>query len=123
MHLKRHTASMPTFSAFSIENDTEPCCANPPLLSPAAHPQRQPKTDPVIERKRGDIASQRMTSLELYLVESLAVDAEGFEIGAGGLAMCANSGRNRERCTENGESFTEEVTRCLCNLTHFSLHL
>ncbi|MCQ8140253.1 hypothetical protein NP564_23680, partial [Vibrio parahaemolyticus] len=61
--------------------------------------------------------------LELNLVESLAIDAEGFEIGTGGLAMRANSGRNRERCTENGESFTEEVTRCLCNLTHFSLHL
>ena len=105
-------------------NYAEPSCANPALFAPAAYPPRQPKTDPVIERKRGDIASQRMmTSLELYLVESLAVDAEGFEIGAGGLAMCANSGRNRERCTENGESFTEEVTRCLCNLTHFSLHL
>lgn len=74
--------------------------------------------------ERGDVASLRtITSLELNLVESLAVDAKGFEVGAGRLTVCANSGRNRKCCTQNGESFAEEVTRCLCNLTHFSLHL
>lgn len=65
----------------------------------------------------------RNRMLQLNLVESLGIDAKRIEIRTGRLTMGTHSGGNRNGGAENSKGFTEKLTRCLCNRTHFFLLL
>jgi len=76
-----------------------------------------------IELHSAQASEARDRMLQLNLIESLGIDAQRIKVRASRLAVRTHGSRNRNSGAENGNRFTEKLTRCLCNRTHFFLLL